>query len=654
MRTLIVVAGYLYLLRVPLLLYVWRVHRAYPPAREWALGSMLEGLGYLLVMLRGVAPEALSILGGNALLLSGGILFDIGVARAAGRVPRLWPALPLVVAVTAILTWYTYLEPSVYGRIVAYSLAVCPYRFYAVGVCLRTGQPTLRALAVLSLIQVAVTLWRALSTSGLNSVLMATTPQVMFGFTIFSYVLVNTALVVLLAGQRLQEELAQANRAKSTFLTTMSHELRTPLNGILGFAQILLRDRELSESQRDGVLTIQRSGDHLLTLINDILDLAKVEAGKLEVSQEEFDLPPMLGSLVEMLTLRARAKGLELSLHSQGLPGRVLGDPRRLRQVLLNLLGNAVKFTDSGHVRLQVGAGLNGLCFSVEDTGPGLSAEEMARLFTPFSQFGSASKKAEGTGLGLSISTRLVELMGGQLQAESQPGQGTRFWFEIPMPVAAGPPPVGAARERAGYIGRRRRILVVDDIAANRAICAGLLNPLGFEIEQACEGEQAWASAQLRRPDLILTDLCMAGVGGLELLQRLHQHPELRSVPVVVVSASAYAEDRRACQQAGAVAFLAKPLDREHLLDEVGRHLNLSWSEGREQVSLGGVSAGLWEQLGEAAELGDHQAIEQTLSRVAEHNPELHGRLHALAQQFDFDTILEWVDSARKGESTKC
>ena len=638
-RTFILALAGLRLFQVPLLLYVARVHRSYRPAREWALGSLLEGLGYSLVTFRGLVPDFVSILLGNGLLIAGDILFCMGCGRAAGCRPSSKPGLLLLLLSFVGFTWFAYGHPSIGWRLVLFSLAIFPYRAYAVGACFASTpgrmRQSLRILALVIAADQGIVLWRASYAPNFHSVLDINAPQLAYGFGSLAYLLSTTAMVVLLSGQRLQEELATArdaaevaNRAKSTFLTTMSHELRTPLNGILGFAQILLSDPAMSVGQREGVATIQRSGEHLLTLINDILDLAKVESGKLDLQPEVFELLPLLNSLVELLAVRARAKGLALQFEARDLPERVVGDPRRLRQVLLNLLGNAIKFTDQGVVRLTV---TRGLCFQVEDTGPGISAADQERLFQPFCQFGPAQKQAEGTGLGLSISRRLVELMGGRLQAKSVPGQGSCFSFELAMMEVQTPDRPAAIKERCYAPGKR--ILVVDDVAENRAICRGLLAPLGFEVDQAADGPSALLRVEVSPPDLILLDLTMPGMSGLEVMARLR--PACR-IPVIMVTASAFAEDRQRAQDAGCDGFLSKPVERESLLDEVDRLLSVGPS----------LSEDLWNTLGEAAELGDVAAIDLVLASMGQND--LAEELRRLARQFDFDGLLKRVERSKR------
>ncbi|BAL27192.1 PAS/PAC sensor hybrid histidine kinase (plasmid) [Azoarcus sp. KH32C] len=383
-----------------------------------------------------------------------------------------------------------------------------------------------------------------------------------------------------------------ASRAKSTFLANMSHELRTPLNAILGYAQILRRDKALSERAAAGLVTIQSSGEHLLMLINDVLDLAKVEAGRLELAVGIVNLSAFLAVIADILRVKAEQKSLLFrSDLSAELPAAVRVDEGRLRQVLLNLLINAVKFTDRGEVCLHVQClarteAQAHLRFEILDTGIGIAPQHMERLFQPFEQMGEVERRAGGTGLGLAISRQLVRLMGGEIQVESRLGEGSRFWFELELPVerAAALPQV--ARAVVGYAGPRRRLLVVDDVAANRAMLADLLEDLGFAVDEANDGLQALALAQAQPPDLILMDRVMPVLDGLEATRRLRQLPELADVPVVVVSASAGRDDEALSLAAGASAFLSKPVQQEGLLQTIGGLLGLHWThaQGEEEV----------------------------------------------------------------------
>ncbi|MFH1871515.1 MAG: response regulator, partial [Pseudomonadota bacterium] len=343
-----------------------------------------------------------------------------------------------------------------------------------------------------------------------------------------------------------------ASQAKSEFLAHMSHELRTPLNGILGYAQILARDAGLSASQRNGVEIIGRSGEYLLTLISDILDLARVEAGRLELEEADFGLREFLQGMVDAVRVRTEQKGLSFAYElDPALPAGVRGDEKRLRQVLLNLLGNAAKFTEAGGVifrvkRADVGradqdrVGENRIRFEVEDTGPGIVADELEQIFQPFQQLAAPGRKVEGTGLGLAISRDLVRLMGGELKVDSAPGRGSLFSVVIELPEAEKWQPAFSGNDRSpiGFKGDPQKILVVDDKPENRRILVDVLAPLGFEVVEAVDGPDGLEKAAAERPDLILVDLVMPGLDGLETTRRLRQSPGLAEVPVIAISAS--------------------------------------------------------------------------------------------------------------------
>ncbi|HEY0859261.1 MAG TPA: ATP-binding protein [Albitalea sp.] len=384
--------------------------------------------------------------------------------------------------------------------------------------------------------------------------------------------------------QAAKERAEIANRAKSAFLASMSHELRTPLNAVIGFAQLLKLERGLSDKQDKGLGIIQTSGEHLLALINDVLDLSRIEAGRLELHPVRFDLPATLAAVAELIRVKAQEKQLQFAYESApDLPMAVEGDETRLRQVLLNLLGNAVKFTDRGEVRLvaQVlarDAGRARLRFEVVDTGVGIAEQDRARVFQPFEQVGDVERRAGGTGLGLSISTQLVRLMGSSMSLHSVPGQGSRFWFDLDLPIARETAPAATAAPRInGYEGTRRRVLVVDDVAMNRSLLTELLSGLGFRVEEAGDGLQALEQARSHAPDLVLMDIVMPVLDGLGAIRRMRELPALQGVPVIATSASASSHDRDASLEAGATAFLPKPIDHDGLLREIGRLLSLRW-----------------------------------------------------------------------------
>ncbi|NJO15365.1 MAG: response regulator [Thioploca sp.] len=371
----------------------------------------------------------------------------------------------------------------------------------------------------------------------------------------------------------------------------MSHELRTPLNGILGYTQILSRDRTLTEKQREAIQIIYRSGEHLLTLINDILDLSKIEAGKLELHVADFALPEFLQDIVDLFNMRSQQKGITFYYAALSpLPLAVHADEKRLRQILLNLLSNAVKFTQQGQVSLKVIYSNHRACFEVEDTGEGISAADRETIFLPFRQLSQQHNLIEGTGLGLSISKHLVEIMDGQLYVESILGQGSLFWFEITLPEAQTTPKLPRLNSPT-IRGYRRRIdqthtdmknkpfilLIVDDKWANRQVLVNLLSELGFQVLEADNGKTALELARQNQPDLIITDLMMPTMDGFELTQQIRQIESLQNTVVIAASASVFEHHRRQSIQAGCSEFIAKPINTQDVLDLLSHYLLLDW-----------------------------------------------------------------------------
>jgi CheY-like chemotaxis protein len=393
--------------------------------------------------------------------------------------------------------------------------------------------------------------------------------------------------------ERQARQAAEAsNRAKSAFLANMSHELRTPLNAILGYAQILQRDHEMSGKRASGLNTIYQSGEHLLALIDDVLDLSKIEAGKLELYPSALNLLPFLQVIGDIIRVKAEQKGLMFHLDARGpLPAAVRADERRLRQVLLNLLGNAVKFTDHGEVCLRLeelarSETAVSLRFEVADTGIGIRPDELETIFKPFEQVGDVQRRSGGTGLGLTLSRQLIHLMDSALTVESQVGRGSRFTFDLTLALEAEPATPPVPRVVTGYRGPRRRLLVVDDVPPNRAMLVDLLSPLGFLIDVAADGQAALEQAQERAPDLILMDMVMPVMDGPEAMRHLRRLEAFKHTPIIAVSASASGQDQAHSVAAGANVFLSKPIDPDQLLQYIGTLLGLAWEyEQAEAVS---------------------------------------------------------------------
>jgi signal transduction histidine kinase/DNA-binding NarL/FixJ family response regulator len=379
-----------------------------------------------------------------------------------------------------------------------------------------------------------------------------------------------------------------ANQAKSEFLANMSHELRTPLNGILGYAQILNRSSALPAKERHGVEIIHQCGYHLLTLINDVLDLSKIEAGKLELTPQAIHFPSFLQGVAEICRIRADQKNIDFVYDPDPqLPEGIFADEKRLRQVLLNLVGNAIKFTDKGSVTLKVAVVENhpnpstrSFKFQVEDTGVGIAPDDLDKIFQAFEQVGDRQRQAEGTGLGLAISQRIVQLMNGQIQVKSQPGVGSEFFFEVELAIATDwvqQNSFTTGKQIIGYEGQRRSILVVDDRWENRAVLVNLLEPLGFQVSEAENGQAGLEKIRQSQPDLVITDLAMPVMDGFELLKQVRSAKDLQHQKIIVSSASVAEAYREMSLDAGGNDFLAKPVEVSELFNLLATHLELKW-----------------------------------------------------------------------------
>ena len=464
--------------------------------------------------------------------------------------------------------------------------------------------------------------------------------------------------------QRAEEVAKTANRAKSEFLANMSHELRTPLNGILGYTQIFQKDKTLTVQQKNGINIIHQCGEHLLTLINDILDLSKIEARKMELYPTEFHLSVFLEGIAEICRIRAQQKGIPLIYQTLSpLPKLIQADEKRLRQVLINLLSNAVKFTEKGSITFQIGYQQEKLRFQVEDTGIGIAQDQLEEIFLPFQQVGEQSRKTEGTGLGLAISRQLVQMMGGELKVKSTLGKGSVFWFDLDLAEIFQKSDVKRIDEGniIGFIEPRRKVLVVDDKWVNRSVLMNLLEPLGFEVTEATNGLDALDKAREFKPDVILMDLVMSVMDGFEATRRLRMVPDFKDVVVIAVSASVFDLDRKQSREVGCDDFLPKPIQKAELLETLRVYLGLEWvyeqQESRQQVEAQGLSlrtqdllvAPPAEELAILIDLamrGDLRGITQRAAKLEELDQRwvpFANHLRQLAKDFKGKQILEFL-----------
>lgn len=474
-------------------------------------------------------------------------------------------------------------------------------------------------------------------------------------------------------------ELQTANQAKSVFLANMSHELRTPLNAILGFSTLVRDDPGLSEEHRKDLNIVNRSGEHLLNLIDEVLDVAKIEAGRVIVENAPFDVSTLVRDTVEMMRARARAKSIELFVNtSSNVPAFARSDAAKLRQVLVNLIGNAVKFTQEGSVILRadaqpIGAGQRLLLiFEVQDTGIGIAPEDHARIFVPFVRVNKPDTQ-NGTGLGLSIAWHFVQMMGGTVRLDSAPGKGSLFRIEVPVERAEESEVMTTQGDRQQIIGLEPgqpeyRILIVEDKTENWLLLQRLLHDAGFQVQVAEDGAQGVEMFRTWQPHLICMDLRLPVMGGLEAAREIRALDGGLQVKIVAITASAFAQQREEVLAAGLDDFIRKPYRREEIFDCMARHLGVRYVQREatrassadpvaalEREALAMLPHPLRKELAEALVRLDPGPIGEVIDRVSEQDARLGEALARCAKRFAYTEILNALEernaSFAKGSS---
>jgi predicted ATPase/signal transduction histidine kinase/CheY-like chemotaxis protein/tRNA A-37 threonylcarbamoyl transferase component Bud32 len=484
--------------------------------------------------------------------------------------------------------------------------------------------------------------------------------------------------------QKAEATAQDASRAKSEFLANMSHELRTPLNGILGYTQIFKRDKHLTSQQQNGIGVIHRCGEHLLALIEDILDLSKIEARRMDIVPKEFDFLDFMQGITAICSVRAGQKNIAFNCeYLSSLPTAISADEKKLRQILINLIGNAVKFTESGGVTFKISAvdcvrdrERNEVItknvkirFQVEDTGIGIAADELPKIFAPFEQVGNTRRHTEGTGLGLAISHQLVEIMGGELKVESTLDRGSIFWFELELLAVDTPKKNKKYSEKfiKGFKGTNKKLLVADDKWENRSVLIHLLQPLGFEIIEAVDGQDCLNKAQEFQPDCILIDLVMPVMDGFEAMRQIRKLPALQNVVAIGTSASIMETEKQGSLAAGCNAFLPKPIRAEELLNCLQVHLELEWiyeelldgnaesevSHNKSQIQDEEIipppadEIAILFELAMSGDLGGIQKQAEKFAKMDARYVSFASHLNQLAKNFEEDKILEFVEQYR-------
>jgi signal transduction histidine kinase/CheY-like chemotaxis protein len=459
-----------------------------------------------------------------------------------------------------------------------------------------------------------------------------------------------------------------ANRAKSVFLANMSHELRTPLNAVLGYSQVMNNDAAVTAEQKENLEVITRSGEHLLALINNVLEISKIESGRVELEEVPVDLDQLLKEINSLMYMPAHEKGLEFTLEvSSDLPRHVALDGGKLRQVLLNLIGNAIKYTEQGGVMLhalacrQEAAGQVRVRFEVVDTGPGIRETERERIFTSFVQLGDQQPTSAGTGLGLAISKQYVELMGGEIGVSGQPGQGAVFYFEVPVKERS-PETLTAFPWRGRVTGLadgqpRHRLLIVEDQPDSRLLLRKILEPLGFELREAANGREAVELFEVWRPHLIWMDIRMPVMDGLAATRRIKAADAGVDTRIIAVTAHALEEERAEILAAGCDDFIRKPYRGVDIVAALRKHLGVRFVYGQGSSSVDGalplnasdlanLPAAVLKELEQAIIQLDIGAVNCALERVRSQHPSQADALGAIARDLQLGRMLRLIRAA--------
>jgi CheY-like chemotaxis protein len=375
-----------------------------------------------------------------------------------------------------------------------------------------------------------------------------------------------------------KEAAESANKAKSSFLANMSHELRTPLNSILGYTQLLLRNPTQSDDAQHKLKTVFASGEHLLEMINEVLDLSKIESGTVSVTLHAVQLRRLLASMMEEFHLRASEKHLRFTYSLDGsIPDWISTDPVRLKQVLYNIIGNAIKFTHQGEVSLHIEQVNDRIRFKIQDTGRGIPKADLPNIFKPFYQAANTDEASHGVGLGLYISMRIIRLLGGEIYAESALGSGTTFRFDLPADKIAPATDETQAGRVVGYGGPRRKLLVVDDDPTSRSFLKELLYNIGFDVSDTSSGSAAVNYLRQEYFDALISDIRMVDTDGHSMCRQIRAEPRFDHLRLIASSASVYEDDRHNASLSGFDDFIPKPIRENELFDVLAKHLNLQW-----------------------------------------------------------------------------